>query len=247
MTANDSTTTDYWQESSSPLTSLIFVTPILLVYELGVVILGTSALRNGAEQWLRQLLEWTGLGQYFLLPILTCGLLLGWQHIRQQPWRFSRLTLQGMISETFVLATGLICFAYFQSYIFWSLDLSIPSPPTCSMDVGSAARIIGYCGAGFYEEVLFRLMLIPLLACILKQLGESERGCIWGAAVGASLIFSAAHYEIFSHVGDRFLWSTFSFRFVAGMVFSFLFLKRGFGITAGAHTLYDIYIAVLNG
>ncbi len=168
-----------------PLTSLIFVAPILLVYELGVVVLGPSALRNGAEQWLRQLLETVGMGQYILLPILTCGLLLGWQHLSQHPWRISAFALKRMISESFVLATGLVCFAYFQSYIFRSLELSIPSPPTCSIHVEKAAKIVGYCGAGFYEEVLFRLMLIPVLAWALKQLGESERGCIWGAAVGA--------------------------------------------------------------
>jgi membrane protease YdiL (CAAX protease family) len=111
------------------------------------------------------------------------------------------------------------------------------------METTGAARIVGYFGAGVYEEVLFRLALIPLLAGLLRALGDSPRGSLWGAAVAASLIFSAAHYRAFTQVGDAFSWDTFLFRFAAGMIFSAIFIYRGFGISAGAHTLYDVAIA----
>ena len=62
---------DYWQQSRRPLTSLAFVTPLLLVYEAGVLWLGPHAMRNGADVWLRQLLDLLGFSQYFLLPLLT--------------------------------------------------------------------------------------------------------------------------------------------------------------------------------
>ncbi len=231
----------------SPLASLVFVTPILLVYELGVIVLGPAALRNGAEQWLRTLLELIGMGQYVLLPMLTCGLLLGWQHLSRRPWRFAWSTLPKMVTESFVVATGVICFAYFQHHVFRSLELTIPVPPVCSIHASKAAQVVGYCGAGFYEEVVFRLMLIPTLAGLLRWLGESREGAMWGGAIAASLIFSAAHYDVFSQSGDAFCGWTFTFRFLAGLVFSVVFLKRGFGIAAGSHTLYDLYVAWLSG
>ena len=65
---------DYWQQSRRPLTSLAFVTPLLIIYEAGVLWLGPQAMRNGADVWLRQLLDLLGFSQYFLLPVLTLGL-----------------------------------------------------------------------------------------------------------------------------------------------------------------------------
>src|SRR5262245_11493587 len=76
---------DYWQQSRRPLASLAFVTPLLLVYEAGVLWLGPQAMRNGADVWLRQLLDLMGFSQYFLLPLLTLGLLSGWHYVSRQP------------------------------------------------------------------------------------------------------------------------------------------------------------------
>src|SRR3990170_3082495 len=47
----------YWRESQRPLVSLAFVLPLLVVYEGGVLWLGPAAMRNGADVWLRQLLD----------------------------------------------------------------------------------------------------------------------------------------------------------------------------------------------
>lgn len=241
------TLASYLCDSASPLTSLVFVTPILMIYEFGVIFLGPAALRNGAEQWLRTLLEYVGMGQYVLLPVLTCALLLGWQHLSRRPWRFTWSTIPKMATESFLVASGIICFAYLQDYLFRAFELAIPLRAACSIGTSRAAHLVGYCGAGFYEEVVFRLMLIPILAGVLRGLGETPKGGLWGAAVGASLLFSAAHYQLFSQVGDTFGWGSFVFRFLAGLIFSIVFLKRGFGIAAGSHTLYDVYLAWLSG
>mgnify|MGYP000968160151 CR=1 FL=1 len=37
---------NYWEESRAPLASLMFVTPLLLFYEFGVVLLGPEAVRE---------------------------------------------------------------------------------------------------------------------------------------------------------------------------------------------------------
>ena len=51
---------DYWQQSRRPLASLAFVTPLLAIYEFGVLWLGPQAMRNGADVWLRQWLDEIG-------------------------------------------------------------------------------------------------------------------------------------------------------------------------------------------
>ena len=49
---------DYWTQSRRPLAALAFVLPLLVLYEGGVVILGRQAVRNGADVWLRQFLDY---------------------------------------------------------------------------------------------------------------------------------------------------------------------------------------------
>ena len=106
---------DYWQQSRRPLASLAFVAPLLLVYELGVLLLGPLAMRNGADVWLRQLLDVLGFSQYFLLPLLTIGLLLGWHHVTRQPWRIEPGVLYTMLAESASLAIVLMIIARMQS------------------------------------------------------------------------------------------------------------------------------------
>ncbi len=238
----------YWHESIRPLTSLVFVAPMLLFYEIGVLWLGPQAIRNAADVWLRQLLDTIGFGQYFLLPVLTCGALLAWHHTLHQPWRLSWTALYGMLFESLVFGFLLVVIAGWQSRM---MSASIPA---CSTDGGAAssvlATMVAYVGAGIYEEVLFRLMLLPAAWGLMRVLGFSNRTSIVSAVIVTSLIFSAAHYQIDLIVaghrvttafGEQFAWSSFLFRFLAGVAFSSLFLLRGFGITAGSHAMYDLF------
>jgi hypothetical protein len=71
----------------------------------------------------------------------------------------------------------------------------------------------------------------------------------WGPAVSGifavmvgALVFSAFHYV--GPYGDPLELGSFTFRAVAGILFSALFLLRGFGITAWTHALYDVFLAV---
>src|SRR5437868_2828088 len=41
----------YWQQSRRPLGCLAFVAPLLVLYEGGVLGLGSQAMRNGADVW----------------------------------------------------------------------------------------------------------------------------------------------------------------------------------------------------
>jgi membrane protease YdiL (CAAX protease family) len=102
---------------------------------------------------------------------------------------------------------------------------------------------VAFCGAGLYEEVLFRLLLLPALVWCFERLGFSAiPAACWGL-VTSSLLFSAAHYV--GPLGDTFAIYSFTFRFLAGMFFASLFLVRGFGIAAGTHAVYDILVGLL--
>lgn len=226
---------DYWSLSRTPLTSLVFTLPLVLAYEGGVLWLGRGSPRNGADVWLRQFLDLIGFGSYFLLPVLTLLGLLAWHHIEHDRWRFSPAVLAGMALESFVWACMLVGIARLQHRL-WPLGI-------VDGVSGIFARFVGYCGAGLYEEVLFRLILLPIVIWLLERAGLSTAAAAWWSVILTSLLFSAAHYV--GPLGDTFELYSFTFRTLAGIFFATLFVIRGFGIAAGAHAAYDMLVGLL--
>lgn len=219
------------------MTSLLFIAPLLIAYELGVLVLGAEAARTGADVWLRFLLERIGLGQYFLLPGLTVGMLLAWHYLTGRPWRVGRGTLAGMTVECAILAIVLRLFLQAQGLLF---EILAPSPA----ELGSLARsAVAYLGAGIYEELLFRLMLFSAIAWLGARAGFSAGLAAVVAAALGSLLFAAAHHV--GPYGDPLVPFAFVFRFLAGLFFSALFAVRGFGIAVGAHAGYDLLVGLV--
>lgn len=235
----------YVAESARPLVSMAFIAPLLVIYEMGVILLGPHTLRNGADLWLRDFLELLGFGQYFLLPLLTCGILLAWHHTRDDSWSMRGSVLSTMLIESILFALILFAAAHLQRAVFVHITLNVAGQEQAVPVAGTIGRLIGYCGAGIYEELLFRLMMLPAAAAFLRWCGMSWRGSVMWAVVATSLMFSAAHYQLFTSGGYAFDWYTFSFRFMAGVFFAILFVMRGFGIAAGAHALYDIFVELV--
>jgi len=245
---------NYWNESSRPLVSLAFIVPMLVAYEIGIIALGPVAVRNGAEVWLRQLLDLFGLGQYFLLPVLTCVGLLVWHCVSHTTWAFRPSVLWGMAMESATLALGLLVLAQLQGN-WCGLQASLPDCRVATDGDGLSyfGGLLGYLGAGIYEELMFRLALLPLAAVILRGCGVSRRPAWFLAIVLVSVVFSLAHYRwdiqlAGMHIqtsGYAFEWYSFSFRFMAGALFSLLFVVRGFGIAVGTHALYDLFAVLL--
>ena len=96
-------------------------------------------------------------------------------------------------------------------------------------------------GAGVYEEFLFRVALISGSVFVFEKVFEFKRVSALSAGVVISaFIFSLFHY--FGSLGDTFYFSTFTYRFVAGILLGGLYILRGFGVTAYTHSLYDLLI-----
>jgi membrane protease YdiL (CAAX protease family) len=244
---------DYWAESRQPWVSLLFIAPLLAVYEVGVVGLGAKAIRNGADIWLRDFLELLDFGQYFLLPVLVIGILLGWHYTTRQAWRVPRGVLSGMCVECAALAGCLWVVSQAEAWILQAAVGTVTSigrtAAVASSGQASLAGFIGFFGAGVYEELLFRLMLLPAMAWGMRRLGAAHRSATVLAVVASSVVFAAAHYV--GRYGEPILlrdfvfWYGLIFRFLAGVFFSILFVLRGFGIAAGTHAGYDILVRLL--
>lgn len=253
--SREDTPESYWSLSRAPLESMVFSLPLVLIYEAGVLLLGRGTPRNGADVWLRSMLDALGFGAYFLLPVATILGLLAWHHVQHDRWRFSGRVLVGMACESLLLACVLIGLARLQEELWPGLNplarvhaspnipLQIDRFPADPVTVDTLRRLVGFCGAGLYEEVLFRLLLMPALAWLLIRLGFSLSMAAAGGVLCSAVLFSAAHYV--GALGDTFNLYSFTFRTVAGIFFGLLFFVRGFGITAGTHAVYDVLVGLL--
>jgi len=232
---------NYWNQSRRPLASLFFVLPLLLCYEVGTLWLGSAAVRNGADIWLQEFLATAGINGFLLLPLLTVAILLAWHHTTRQPWRISANVIYTMAAESALLAVVLLAIAHVQTNVLSIAGIKTScelAEDQLSQDV--IGQMVRYFGAGVYEELLFRLILLPLAIVLVGLAFASRKIKITAALVLTSLIFSAAHYV--GAQGDAFEFSSFSFRFLAGGFFAILFICRGFGIAAGTHALYDLLV-----
>jgi membrane protease YdiL (CAAX protease family) len=97
-------------------------------------------------------------------------------------------------------------------------------------------------GAGLFEEIIFRVLLLNLFFLIFKPFLKSKVGVAVASVLVSSFLFSISHY--IGTMADQWEWYSFMFRWVAGLLFAFLYFMRGFAITAYTHALYDIWVLV---
>ena len=231
----------YWSTTRKPLPCLIFILPLLIIYEVGVIRLGgpsADALRAGADAWVRQGLASLGLTDRWFLPVALISGLLAWQAVDRRDLRFSPPTLIFMVIESLALALALVALGKLVDLGFSRLEgpglLSTPG------NRHPFAPVIGFLGAGLYEEALFRLALIPLLYRTSRLIAVPPLAACTLAITLSSLLFSMAHHA--GVPGEPFTWFAFVFRWLAGVFFAWIFVVRGIGVAVGTHTAYDLLV-----
>jgi len=238
----------YWQVSRAPRYSLIFALPLLLGYELLAFALDHDAMegvRNGADVLLKSLFLLLG-GRYGLILfgalLLGTGATLVWRDRRAHgPWE--RRIFLGMAAESLVYATlfGVVVSSLTNLLLRGTLSTLSGGGPVERLELPT--QLMVSLGAGIYEELLFRVIIVAALAKgarVLFHWRPAPAG-LFATVVGAA-IFSAFHYV--GPFADPLELRSFVFRAVAGLLLSALYLLRGFGITAWSHALYDVILSV---
>ena len=232
----------YLSATRHPWPCLIFLVPLLAVYECGVIWLGgptPEKLRNGADTWLRYLIGNAGVDPVLIAPGVIVGMLLVWTVWRwkDRPDRVLAVVF-GMALESLLFAGVLWVIASNFNAILSHYGIAM------NLDASrdKAAEVVTYIGAGIYEEVIFRLILCGGLARLLNYVFVPWVVAMPMAIVASSILFSLAH-----HVGQHaepYQQARFLFRVAAGVFFAVVYWWRGFGVAAGAHAGYDIIVGL---
>ena len=240
----------YWQASRAPRYSLSFALPLLLFYQVLAVLLahGPRSVRNGADVILQALFTAVA-GAWgpplFMLCLIGGGLWLVVRDMRAHGSRLRGSVFFLMLAEAVALALVFgLCVGSVTSGVLGLLQmLSVGAGAEGRLD--SWTHLMVSLGAGIYEELLFRVLLVGALSAGARALlGWRPMTAGIAATVLGAAIFSAFHY--IGPYGDQLQVYSFVFRMVAGLFFSALYLLRGFGITAWTHALYDVSLLLLH-
>lgn len=229
--------------------SLLFAFPLLVLYEVGAMLTasaGGSNLRNGADVLLRTLLAVGGiegtLGVAIVVIAVGGFLIVRERRKRAVPLRITTFAGMSLESLAYALLLGIVVGTATQ-VILDTLPGALSLTQLTKLPMSEA--IVLSLGAGLYEELVFRVLLVGGIFAALRGSGLSQGQAGVLAILVASLTFSAFHY--IGPYGDPWALASFLFRFLAGLAFSVLFLTRGFGIAAWTHALYDLILVVTLG
>jgi hypothetical protein len=200
--------------------------------------------RNAADWVTNALVEFANRSlPYYLLVTATIGAVVvvfflvidQKQALRWQ--RFAMIAIEGVI---YAVALRLVA-----GYVVGQLRLSVQ--PLAHPDLFTG--LVMSLGAGFYEELVFRVGLFALLGrvaslAVMVSPTPLKKGVFWlGWAAISALVFSAWHH--LGELGEPFSLDAFVFRWVSGLVFTLILTLRGFATVVWTHTLYDIWVMVL--
>lgn len=230
-----------WKEASGPWTDLGLTLPIFVGYHLGVVLL---PVRNAADLVTFELITLANnnMFAYSALTLAIAAVYVGvlWVAGRGRALRWDRFLWIGIEGIVYAFTMRLIAANVVGNLGLIGLARGI--------DSGFAGLVMSF-GAGFYEEVMFRVILFGLGARLLIYLFPipvpAKRFVVKVAwAVITAAIFSGWHYV--GPMGDDFELVSFVFRWVCGIVFCFIYWFRGFAPVVWTHALYDVWVLVLN-
>lgn len=227
--------------------------PLFFLYESLIWLANLNAgraaeIRLSADLWIQQLLLFiypNTLLVSVLLVMVSGAAIWYLEREKKRPLRLRWFLM--MLLESAVWA-GLL--AVFVSgllglllHIFGQLQL-VPVPLLLSdtpvvTTLNPLQRLALSLGAGLYEELVFRVVLVFGLFHILKYVVKPHRAQLL-AIILAAFLFSLVHYT--GSMGDVFTFPSFAFRMMFGLALNALLFLRGFGITAWTHAFYDIFV-----
>lgn len=231
--ANNQHFSTRWFARTDPLTDLGLTLPVFLGYHLGVVLLDKRNAADFVTTHLvrladRSLLSYAGLTLGLGTALVAVLLMLG-RGARMSWKRVALVVLEG-IAYAIAMRTA-------AHYAVGALRLGAETAPERLFD-----GIVMSLGAGFYEELTFRVLLFGVGGYLLAKVVPGPKFVVvllWALTTAAA--FSAWHYV---H-GEAFELRSFVFRWVCGLFFVVVYRFRGFAPAVWTHALYDVWVLVL--
>ena len=250
----------YWSSAKRPLTILLFLLPLIVAYEISLALLlpdegGVHIHTVDAHKSLLRFFAAFGIapgGGLYLGGLVIIVILFAWHVLARDPWRFRPATLALMSAEAVFLTVPLLVLSHLvaagpsaavaAAMAGAGAGAGAGPPVFADLDVGSQMAIS--VGAGLYEELLFRMILIALVHALLVDVGHAPG---WAGAAAGVAVSAAAftwYHDLAGPDGSISGRKTL-FYLLAGGYLGLVYTTRGFGLVVAVHALYDIVTVLL--
>jgi hypothetical protein len=230
---------------------LALTLPVFLTYQLGVVFLDV---RNATDVVTARLLE-ASHGDRTTYLAITAAIGFGMTTIfavlgRGQALRLSRVAQIVVEGAAYAIAMG--------SATSWVVGKLFASTRAGLGAADPFTGLVMSLGAGFYEELAFRVVLFGLGAKLMVWLFARQKVALVGGApplrfkavlivlawaLICAAVFSGMHYV--GPLGGPFDPRTFAARTVLGLALTLVYWARGFAAAVWTHALYDVWVLVM--
>jgi membrane protease YdiL (CAAX protease family) len=235
----------YLAETRDPLYAALLVLPLVLGYSLGAWALDWTSL-NGVDFATPLLLEFFGLTGYLYFNLGLVAVAVGvavWLRVQRGHLRLELLAPMVLESVVYAVLMGIVILFVLKSATPFLAALAEALKPSAAAgaygDLAPLEKLTLSAGAGFYEELVFRLVLLGGTRWLMvRTLGLGPVAGWVFAVLGTSIVFSLVHY-----LGDEsFELYSFFFRTLAGLYFATIYAVRGFAVAAWTHAIYDVIV-----
>lgn len=230
----------YFKDTHTLLYSFLFSLPLFLIYEGLIIISQPNAdqlVRISVDVWMKAIFTSLGVNavSFSLFLMLIIGIFILYKEREQLKELHFRYFPVLLIESTLL---GIIIALITSSLTSVLLNFSASDPVS---ELSYLQKLALSLGAGLYEELFFRVILVSLFIFIFNKLFNNKRwASVTAAVVLSALLFSAVHYT--GSMGDFFTLNSFFYRFLFGLMLNGLYVARGFGVAAWTHALYDVMV-----
>lgn len=230
---------NYLRESGSLLYSYLICLPLLLLYEVLIQISQPDSeylVRISVDAWFKSIFSVLGVNALSITLLIAAlfGIVILWRDRHRLRSLRTRYFLF-MLAEAFVYA---VLIAVLITMFLQNILMSASGSPLA--DLPKLQLLALSLGAGLYEELFFRVILVSLFLWSFRKVFRKKNIAYGIAVVLAALCFSAVHY--IGQFGDPFALGSFMFRFLFGLALNLIYVTRGFGMAAWTHAIYDILV-----
>lgn len=266
---------DYWSLSARPLHSLVFLLPLVLLYELGALLYLTDP-SAGVQQTIRakKLLD-VFFNTFSVAGLLVSGLamlvvLLLMHVLSRDRWQVRPVVILGMLMEAALWALPLVVlggiFQRAAAILAPAAELAQAGSAGCAgLAMGDGAGLIPLAGSGVPAPMLslpwqarltialgaglYEEFLFRLVAIAMLHMAVKDLLQMGGMPARAvAILGSALAFAMYHDVaapGGGIQWNALLFFVAAGLYFGTIYLSRGFGIVVAAHAIYDVIALVI--
>lgn len=233
----------YFTTTNNMLYSYLLAVPLLLLYEALIIISQPASsfpVRISVDVWFKSFFELFGLNSLTFTLIVAVGFgiyVFSKEREQVKSLRYSFFPILLIESTIFAVVVSMIS----QSLV--GLLVGIAQNGGEIVEFSILQQIALSLGAGLYEELFFRVILVSLLVWLFSFMFSKKWASNIAAVVLAAMLFSAVHY--IGSFGDPFTIGSFMYRFIFGLFLNVIYVTRGFGVAAWTHAIYDLLVILV--